>query len=668
MNFSPFKQAIQKRFKTMSEGGPLFQALVDKDQFWELYLSSFPEGTNPVFRERTEHDCSCCRSFVKHAGTMVQIVDGEIRSMWDLDAGEYQDVANALSAHLKTCLIENVFLHPEPTIGTDKNRELDGNTGQVTEWQHFFITLPNNLQSRDIGKQKGEFNVTFTMCFRALTTFTVDALETVKDLISQNSLYRGEEKKNLVNTFLAMKLEFDKINTSEKKNFFVWNQVVGSNAWACRIRGDVIGTLIEDLSEGKDLEVAVKCFEDKVSGTNYKRPTSLITPKMKEQAKEALQKLGLMPSLDRRFANLDDITISNLIFANRDIKRKLTTDVFDDLPTKTSNKKFDKMETVTAEEFFTKIVPTATSLEIFIEGRHSGNFVSLVAPEDATAPTLFKWDNPYSWSYSGDVADSIKEKVKAAGGNVTGEICCRLAWHNYDDLDLHLLEPGNKETYYLNKGPSPCGAKLDVDMNAGSGKSRKPVENIFFQYTATMRDGEYKFYVQQFCSREKTDVGFEVELDVQGEIHYLSFPHTIPTGRNIDVATLKVRQGKIEVIPHLPSTLSSREIWGVKTMEFRPITAIMLSPNFWGENAVGNKHYFFMVEGCKNDGSARGFYNEFLKSELEPHRKTMELVGAKVRTEVTDNQMSGLGFSSTQKNDVIIRVHGSFQRDIRVIF
>lgn len=30
-----------------------------------------PAGTNPIFRERTEHDCSCCRNFVKNLGNVV---------------------------------------------------------------------------------------------------------------------------------------------------------------------------------------------------------------------------------------------------------------------------------------------------------------------------------------------------------------------------------------------------------------------------------------------------------------------------------------------------------------------------------------------------------------------------------------------------------------------
>ncbi len=94
----------------------------------------------------------------------------------------------------------------------------------------------------------------------------------------------------------------------------------------------------------------------------------------------------------------------------------------------------------------------------------------------------------------------------------------------------------------------------------------------------------------------------------------------------------------------------------------------MLSPNYWDGQGIGNRHWFFMIEGCRNSGTARGFYNEFLRPDLSPHRKVLEIVGAKMRAETENEQLSGLGFSSTQRNHVYCRVAGAFTRTIKVVF
>ena len=144
-------------------------------------------------------------------------------------------------------------------------------------------------------------------------------------------------------------------------------------------------------------------------------------------------------------------------------------------------------------------MPTAQSLEAFVENRHASNFVSLVAPAEDSAAPLFKWGNPFSWSYAGDFADSIRERVKQAGGNVTGD--CAAAWVGqlrrsrfpYDGAWGYDIYFGNK-TYR-----SPAGGTLDVDMNAG----RRPYEAASGEYrlsesVGTMREGTYRLFVHQY--------------------------------------------------------------------------------------------------------------------------------------------------------------------------
>jgi hypothetical protein len=63
-----------------------------------------------------------------------------------------------------------------------------------------------------------------------------------------------------------------------------------------------------------------------------------------------------------------------------------------------------------------------------------------------------------------------------------------------------------------------------------------------------------------------------------------------------------------------------------------------------------------LIDGAKSDEDTRGFYNEFLHPRLEPNRKVFEVIGDKTKCRPTEGQLSGLGFSSTKKDNFIVRV------------
>lgn len=90
---------------------------------WDTYLTSFPEGTNPLFRERTEHDCVCCKQFIRKVGRVLGEIDGELVSVWDIEIDNfYQEVADSLSLLTKEKGIGGIFLHNEREIGKDHRR------------------------------------------------------------------------------------------------------------------------------------------------------------------------------------------------------------------------------------------------------------------------------------------------------------------------------------------------------------------------------------------------------------------------------------------------------------------------------------------------------------------------------------------------------------------
>jgi hypothetical protein len=682
LDFNKLKTAVDKQFKMMSKH-KLFRTGTPGDFMWDVYLQSFPADANPIYRERTAHDCSCCKHFIRNMGNVVAIIDDKMVSLWDFTCDEpvYNRVAKVMGKVAKDSPISDVFLHYEYSIGTDHNFEDDD--GRAVRWDHFHVDLPKRNDTPNFHCAKdgiptalGEYRSTHDVLARSLTELSRDAIDTVIELIGAGSLYRGNEYKDAVYDFSRLKLQFDLIKDPREQDLFVWAKVVELRFGVSRIRNTAIGTLLIDLTDGLELEDAVRKFEAVMAPANYKRPTALVTPRMVEAARKEVAALGLTSALERRYATLADISVNNVIFANRKA-RKVMKDAFDDIATKAVKPKdLAKVETITVEKFIDDVVPNIDSIEVYVENKHANNLMSLIAPVDRGAAPLFKWDNNFSWSYTGDVADSIRERVKKAGGNVTGDLCCRLAWSNFDDLDFHMFEPDSHggdhyggHIYFRNKRSHITGGMLDVDMNAGGGHTREPVENIFYGSRRAMTEGVYVLGVHQFAQRERDNVGFEVEIDYLGDVMRFAYDKAVRQSEQIEVATFNYsHKDGFKLLKSLPQSSASKTIWGIKTGDFQKVNVLLRSPNHWdGERGIGNLHYFFMLDGCANDGQARGFYNEFLKPALDKHRKVIELVGSKLKVEADANQLSGLGFSDTRHTEILVRVTGNITRVLKVL-
>lgn len=681
MDFRRFKEAVQRQISDMQKEGKLFKVEVDLDEMWNTYLNAFPEGTNPIFRQRREYDCSCCRQFIRTMGNVVAVnpETGQYITIWDriVEDENFDIVSQGMADYIRKFPIYESFHHYERHVGTNKSYELAEEDKSARVWEHFYVA---NLREEFLAPKdripsiKAEIRTDKELLFRAFTEISVTAIDTVLDLIAQGSLYRGEEFKSLVTDFKKVITDLDDFLSKRllMAPNMLWLKATTLPQRVCRIKNTVIGELLTNISLGMDLEVAVSKYEAMVAPSNYKRPTALVTPAMVEKAKEKVESLGLTSALSRRFASIEDVPVTEFLFLNRNISNYKSEEdqLWGGVANKT-NKNFNKVEEVGIDKFLKEILPNSKSLELFVENRHFSNLFTLTTAVDATSDNLFKWPNPVGWSYKGEVADSIKERVKQAGGNVTGDLCCRLSWANHDDYDLHMAEPTGYHIYFANRFSVDTRGQLDVDMNAGDIVD-DPVENIYYEHKNTMTEGVYTLSVNNYNKREANlPQGFEVQIDFLGEIFQFSYPKSLRTGETVTVAEFRYTHSKgIEFLGTLPASnvYNGREVWNIKSGTFVPVRALCKSPNYWSEGNQGNLHYFFMLDNCKCDEPVRGFYNEFLRNDLDEHRKVFEILGSKVRTDIEDEQFSGLGFSSTLKNNILCRVEGAFTRTIKLIF
>lgn len=684
--FMMFKKALQKHFDEMQrEATHLFEVNVDKDELWNTYLDSFPAGTNEIFRERSEHDCSCCRQFIKNIGSAVTIKDNQIHTIWELNLGDttYQSVCDALDTFVKAHTVTDIYTTKFPKIGTDFNfEEINGKSHQ---WDHLFLELPSkfvNRSSRSNEEVKGQFRDTRNVFKRSLDEITMEALDTILELINSNTLYKGEEWKGVLTEFKKYKKEYDKLTSDTEKDLYAWEKSVTAGMAIGRIRNHSIGTLLINVSEDMDLDTAVKKYEQITAPSNYKRPKAIFTKKMLEDAKKTITELGYMDSLQRRFANLNDITVNNVLFSNKSAARRMVgeDDIFGQMEkdVAVSPKKFSKVEEISAQDFINKVLPTAKEIEAFVENKHEKNFVSMIAPVNPDAKTMFKWNNGLSWAYSGNITDSdMKQNVKAAGGNVDGVLRFSIMWNegqnDNSDLDAHCKEPDGNEIYFgscRKPSMSRCGGQLDIDITHPMEQmvGKPSVENITWADMSRMKPGVYKFFVNQYAARGSK--GFKAEIEFNGEI--FAFEYNRPVSGNVQVAEVTLDEnGNFSIKEKLSgsSSISSREIWGVNTNQFVPVSVISYSPNYFDEqDGIGHRHLFFFLKDCVNNEEPNGFYLEFLDNDLMKHKRVFEALGAKCHVADTKDQLSGIGFSMTKRAELVVKVKSNIERVVKIKF
>lgn len=675
----PLVDHIQSQLAVMTKDAQfLYQVDVDPDQLWNIYLESYPAEYNPVYRKRREYDCSCCKHFIRRFGHVVAIKNNQMISIWDNGDAlpePFNIVAAAMAGYINSLRVRDVYYTNTARIGTAFNFE----EGTGKRWDHLHAEIPARFvapRGMSEGDYQGHYRDPRNVFKRSLDEIKPEAVDTLLELIAQNTLYRGEEWKSALIEFKRLQTSYLALPHYVEQHLFAWEHGVVLNPAVSKIRNHSIGTLLIDLSNGEELDSALRKYESVVAPSNYKRPKAVFTQRMVEDAEKKITELGYLDSLSRRHARLSDISVNNILFVNRDAQKHMIggENVFASLKSdaKTAPKDFSRVEEISAEDFVSNILPTAKEVEVYLENKHAPNMVSLIAPANMEAPSMFKWGNAFGWAYAGNIADSsIRENVKKAGGKVDGDLRFSIQWNDgadwdENDLDAHCTLP-HGEIYYAHKYGG--GGSLDVDI-INPQRGNPAVENIIFPTRSNMKPGVYQFYVHCYCYRGGKS-GFRAELAFDGQVYSFDAPDVGRHDKIVKAATVTLNNhGEFSVQFHLQPTASiSKDLWSLKTGTFIPVSTIMYSPNYWDEQTGnGNRHYFFMLKDCINPDQPNGFYNEFLKNELLEHKRVFEALGSRLRVESDPDQLSGVGFSSTKRGELVVRVSGATRRLLKIKF
>ncbi len=546
------------------------------------------------------------------------------------------------------------------------------NTNDIYTFHHFHVYLPKkfvDFSSKSIESILGELRTTKQVFEKGLN-IPLETLELVRDLIEQGSLLRGDIYLPKVKEFIKLKQKFSKLPESQKQTW-IWTNF--QSIPYARFANELIGTTCIELAEGKELNKVCKDFNYRIDPVNYGKAKAPITKAMFDITEKQIFELGYETSFERRFATIEDIDVSEIKHSNIDNAVEKPMGLFQKagVPTTSHRHKraeFDKVETVGIDKFMSTILPNASSIEVFFENRMESNLVSLFTTKDKASKNLFKWSNPFSWTYNGNLSGKsmIKDNVKAAGGRIEALMRCSLQWNDDDtngivDFDLHCEQSNGTTIYYSNKNCPKTKGWLDVDMIR---PTKIGIENITWQ--KNVPDGTYKFYVRNFCGGNNK--GFKVEIEIDGEVYNYHYPNKTSHKEDVNVAFVTVKDGKFSIKHNLPESNTSKNIWNVETNQFHKVNLVCTSPNHWGDNNIGTKEYFFMIQDCKSDVSMRAFHTDQLNSELMSVRKAIDVLGNYKMVEPSPKQLSGIRFNSTVRDELIVRVKGSHQRVLKIVF
>lgn len=384
--YHAYLERVKARFIANVGNGPVFT--VQTDDMWDMYLDSF-QG-----QYRQHHNCHACKNFIQRFGNLVTIDEhGNVTSaIWHTDDAppHYLVAVGDMARRVRNAKITGVFYSSDKVWGQPK-------TGQ---WRHLSVTPPKAMlhtdRLLDAHQAMAAKRHDFETLERALISFSEEQLKVAMQIVSSDALYRNEKVKGVVDFLFNLKMA---INTApvHKRRAGLWLSVASAPVGYCHPRSSMVGTLLEDIEAGLPFEDIKRKFAAKMHPLKYQRPQAAPKAGNIAAAEQVVERLGIAPSLQRRFAMVEDLAT---VWTPRTSAAEINATklgVFGHIEAKKEPPQHRPMggiaaNTMTWVKFRDTVLPEA--IEIRVSVPMTGNFIGMTTAVDPDAPPILQWDHP----------------------------------------------------------------------------------------------------------------------------------------------------------------------------------------------------------------------------------------------------------------------------------
>lgn len=424
-DYASLLSAVRASFeRAVADGSPLFTT--SAADLFDLYIKNLPA-------EKSVHTCSSCRRFIEAYGGLVTIaLDGsQLPVMWSAVGAPdfYLHSLSALRAAVGRARVTGVFRSSDPAWGN----------AQTGAWTHFAVRQPSALVYRERlltpGQKMAEKREDFRTVATALSDFSPHVLSEAMRLLEADALARSEKFIGPVYWLQELHAARSEAKDARIRDNLLWRAIAAAPAGYCHPRASVVGSLIEDIAGGMAFADVKARFDAKMHPLRYQRPQAPPSAGTLEQAERAVEKLGIAPSLERRFARIEECELAWR--PTPAMGREPRGGVFGHLAAKGAVEAVNlslPVLTVTWEKFARVVLPEAETMKIAIP-RIRANFMALLTAANADAPPILKWDsedrrNPVShYVYHGG-SPAFQWGLSGQWGDITAIVPYPAMWGN----------------------------------------------------------------------------------------------------------------------------------------------------------------------------------------------------------------------------------------------